>query len=62
MTTSDLGWLVAKGIVQHARETSEYGDPRRAFQSRVGLKFTTETYFVLAPTGDEFIDRRLIDD
>lgn len=51
MTTTDLQWLVAKGYVEHAEETSEYGDEFRAFRPGNGLTFIKSTEFVLTRSG-----------
>ena len=39
LTISDLRWLVAKGLVEHGRETSVYGDSHRSFHPSEGFNF-----------------------
>ncbi len=59
LTTSDLRWLVAKGLAEHGQETSFYGDPHRSFRPSTGLNFVATTCFVLTPRGAEFADKVL---
>ncbi len=47
LTTSDLRWLLGKGFVRHARETSRPGDERRTFESSRNAAFTKASCFVL---------------
>jgi len=54
LTVSDLRWLVAKGFADHGRESSRYGDAHRSFEKATGLKFETETCFVLTKDGATF--------
>ncbi|MGC3971746.1 MAG: hypothetical protein QM775_31715 [Pirellulales bacterium] len=51
LTTSDLRWLVMKGYVEHARETSLPGEPTRSFRKTAGLSFGKRTCFVITPEG-----------
>jgi hypothetical protein len=51
LTTNDLRWLVAKGLAEHAQETSALGDIRRSFQPTTGLTFTKATVFFLTESG-----------
>lgn len=53
---SDLRWLVAKRLAEHARETTVYGDPHRSFRPSVGFNFETTTCLVLTPSGAELAD------
>src|SRR5271157_627243 len=51
MSTSDFRWLVSKGFVQHAQETSLYGAPHRCFRRGDGLTFLTTSALVLTSRG-----------
>ena len=51
VTISDLRWLVAKGLVLHARETTVPGEGHRSFQRGGGFTFAETTCFVLTPPG-----------
>jgi hypothetical protein len=53
-TTSALRWLVCKSYVEHARETTMYGDLTRTFQRSAGLQFSRKTCFVLTEAGAAF--------
>ena len=50
---SDLRWLVMKGYVEHARETTLPGEPQRSFRRTKGLSFNKKTCFVLTDAGAE---------
>lgn len=51
LTNSDLRWLVMKGYVEHARETTVPGEDQRSFRRTKGLWFTKRTCFVLTDEG-----------
>lgn len=68
-TNSDLRWLVAAGLVDHAIETTSPGDAVRCFKRLPRLLFTKRTCFVLTPKGaatsrtiwgseDDIVERR----
>jgi hypothetical protein len=50
---SDLRWLVMKGYVEHARETTLPGEAQRSFRRTKGLSFNKKTCFVLTDAGAE---------
>ena len=50
-TNSDLRWLVAAGLVDHAIETTAPGDATRSFKRLPRLLFTRRTCFVLTSKG-----------
>jgi hypothetical protein len=54
LTHNELRWLVAKGIVEHGRETTAYGDARRSFKLTHGLTFSASSAFVLSKSGAGF--------
>ncbi len=51
LTGSDFRWLACKGLVEHAREVTLPGDPRRQFQPQGEGNFSARTCFVLAEAG-----------
>ena len=51
LTISDLRWLVSKGFVQHAQETSIAGAPHRSFLPEQGIVFVPATCIVLTASG-----------
>lgn len=51
LTKTDLRWLVAKGVVDHQRETSSCGDALRSFSPADGLTFSEATVFALSDLG-----------
>ncbi|MCE9607384.1 MAG: hypothetical protein K8U03_21065 [Planctomycetia bacterium] len=53
LINSDLRWLVMKGYVEHARETTLPGESQRSFRRTKGLSFTKQTCFVLTDSGVE---------
>jgi len=53
LTNSDLRWLVMKGYVEHARETTVPGEAQRSFRRTKGLWFNKRTCFVLTDEGAE---------
>jgi hypothetical protein len=57
LTISDLRWLVAKGLVEHGRETSVYGDSHRSFHPSEGFNFDNATCLVLTPRGATLANR-----
>lgn len=50
---NDLRWLVCKGYVEHARETTAGSGMARTFLPRKGLNFCPRTCFVLTEPGKE---------
>ena len=50
-TNSDLRWLSASGLVEHALETTSPGDSVRSFKRLPRLLFCKRTCFVLTPKG-----------
>jgi hypothetical protein len=50
LTHSDLRWLVCRGLVAHAAETTRDGQDSRDFRPTGALTFTKRTCFVLAET------------
>jgi hypothetical protein len=52
-TNSDLRWLAASGLVEHALETTSSGDSARNFKRLPRLIFSKRTCFVLTPKGAE---------
>lgn len=61
-TDSEIRWLVCKGFVRHASETTAGTAETRAFrQSRPapGLQFTIQSCFVLTPAGSQFASAAL---
>ncbi len=51
MTSSDLRWLVVKGLLQHGEETPVFEAVHRTFRAGHGLTFAQATSFVLTPAG-----------
>jgi hypothetical protein len=52
LTTSEIRWLVGTGHVEHALETSLYGDEYRSFRApQGGLTFLDTCAFVLTDSG-----------
>ncbi|HMH08033.1 MAG TPA: hypothetical protein VK579_15240 [Terriglobales bacterium] len=51
MTSSDLRWMVAKGLAAHGEETSGYDDPHRSFRRSNGYFFNNHTCLILTPSG-----------
>lgn len=56
LTKSDFRWLVCKGFVEHARETTCNGDDGRAFQPTANLSFTKRSCFVLTQAGKSVLE------
>jgi hypothetical protein len=50
LTTSDLRWLVKKGIIEHAREVTQPDDSLRKFQQCHNLAFAKKSCFLLTET------------
>ena len=48
---SDLRWLICKGYVQHADETTSSDDDKRTFREAANLAFSNATCFVLSGKG-----------
>jgi hypothetical protein len=53
LSNSDLRWLVARQIVDHAIETTPLDKAERTFRRTQRLVFSKSTCFVLAPAGQE---------
>ena len=51
LTESDLRWLIRKGYVEHAHETTNGVHRRRVFESAYALRFKRRTCFVLTESG-----------
>ncbi len=51
LTITDLRWMVAKGFVEHADETSAHGDVHRSFTPSRGLTFVPTTCIILTHEG-----------
>ena len=51
LTITDLRWMVAKGLVAHADETSAHGDAHRSFTPSRGLTFLPTTCLILTHDG-----------
>jgi hypothetical protein len=51
MTSSDLRWMIAKGLAEHGEETSGYDDPHRSFRRSNGYFFNDHTCLILTPSG-----------
>ena len=54
VNSTDLLWLIQKGMLEHAHETTQFGDDRRSFDRDTGLSFSDRSCFVLTKAG---IDR-----
>lgn len=54
LTNNDFRWLICKGFVEHARETTLGHEESRTFRRRKGLIFSRRTCFVLTSSGVEF--------
>jgi len=50
----DFRWLVRRGFVESARETTPTGRTHRSFVPTPALTFTGRTYFILTPEGSTF--------
>jgi hypothetical protein len=48
VTTSDLRWLVKRGVVEHASEVTKIGDDVRKFHKSANLAFGERSCFLLA--------------
>jgi hypothetical protein len=55
LTHSELRWLLGKGLVEHAHETTLLGEERRTFAPLGKTTLTPATCFVLTPAGDEYL-------
>jgi hypothetical protein len=51
VSNSDLRWLIAKGLIEHAIEVTLAGDSDRSFRRPVRPVFCNKTCFVLTPSG-----------
>ncbi len=51
LTNSDLRWLVGRGLVEHAHETTSPCEDRRTFSLLGKMTLTAATCFVLTPAG-----------
>jgi hypothetical protein len=58
LTNSELRWLIAKGLVDHAVEITLPGDSRRSFSRPTLPVFGKQTCFILTPYGAR-VARRL---
>jgi hypothetical protein len=54
VTNSDLRWLIAKGIIDHAIEVTLGGDSERSFRRPMRAVFCKKTNFVVTPEGAAF--------
>src|SRR6476660_6420472 len=54
LSNSDLRWLVAKGLIAHAIETTAPGDVDRSFKRPATLLLCKTACFVLTPRGAAF--------
>jgi hypothetical protein len=54
LTITDLRWMVVREFVEHADETSAYGDERRSFTPGRGLNFLPTTCVFLTIRGAAF--------
>jgi hypothetical protein len=54
LSRSDLRWLICKGYVEHARETTPLSADVRDFQATGKLNITNRTCFVLTDAGLQF--------
>jgi hypothetical protein len=61
LTCSELRWLLGKGLVEHAHETTMLGDERRTFSPLGKTTLTPESCFVITPAGEEYL-RSLADE
>jgi hypothetical protein len=58
MTTSDLRWLIKRGVVEHSCETTSSHDQDRKFKAAEGnLAFSRTTCFVLTDAGLAMLGR-----
>ncbi len=55
LTSSDLRWLVCKGYVEHAVETTPAASETRSFQKACKLTFSAGSCFLLTDSGAEFV-------
>ena len=55
LTITDLRWMVAKQLVQHADEISVHGDEHRSFTPSRGLSFLPTTCVLLTMKGAAFV-------
>ena len=51
MTSSDLRWMVAKGLAQHQQEASGYDEGHRSLRGTNGYFFDEHTCLILTPSG-----------
>jgi hypothetical protein len=61
LTNNDCRWLVGRGVVTYACETTLDGEPKRSFQYPKSLLFTNGTSFVLSDEGVDFARQALRD-
>jgi hypothetical protein len=54
LSNSDLRWLIAKGLIDHAIEVTLAGDSERSFRRPMRPVFCKKTCFVLTPEGSDF--------
>ena len=55
LRSTDLRWLLAHGLVEHAVEEPQPNAPRRQFRQIANLSFTPLASFVLTPTGEAVV-------
>ena len=55
LRSTDLRWLLAHGLVEHAVEEPQPNAPRRQFRQVANLSFTPLTSFILTPTGEAVV-------
>jgi hypothetical protein len=54
LTKSDLRWLISKGYVEHAEESTQLRHGSRKFRPCLNLAFSNRTCFVLTDAGESF--------
>jgi hypothetical protein len=61
LSSADLRWLVCRGLIEHADEESQPEVEGRAFRPTVGLRFTSDTCFILSSFGKASIPQPMTD-
>jgi hypothetical protein len=56
LTRSDLRWMVSKGYLEHADESTRPGHRRRTFRRSSNLAFSKRTCFMLTASGEALND------
>lgn len=59
LSLCDLRWLLNRGLVQHARETSSFHGMRRTFDHRYSIRFSEQSAFALTARGVELLQELL---